>query len=128
MTEKEKAQAPLDKNKAAKEGKTGDAPQSVDDFVNAGTSNIDMAALEKQAQADRANAAYETETKEIGSLSKLTPAIISGLSREQAVDVLKRYGKNLTEEQKKAISEKIKINRYQHMQRGQAPAQIQRKN
>ena len=131
LTEKEKAQAELDRLEAAKKGKTGDgggAPQSVDDFVNASTSNIDMTALEKQAQADRANAAYETETKDIGSLSKLTPAIISGLSREQAVDVLKRYGKNLTEEQKKAISEKIKINRYQHMQRGQAPAQIQRKN
>ena len=132
LTAEQKAQAQLDKNKAAKDGKgtpTATAtPQSVNDFVNASTSNDEMAALQKQAQADRANAAYETETKEIGSLSKLTPAIISGLSREQAVDVLKRYGKNLTEEQKKAISEKIKINRYQHMQRGQAPAQIQRKN
>ena len=113
LTEKEKAQAELDRLEAAKKGKTGDAPQSVDDFVNAGTSNIDMTALEKQAQADRANAAYEAETKEIGSLSQLTPAVISGLTRQQAIDAFRKYKKNLTKEQTDAILAKAGARRTQ---------------
>ena len=116
LTEKEKAQAQLDKNKAAKEGKTGDgggAPQSVNDLVSASTNNVDMAALEKQAQADRANAAYEAETKEIGSLSQLTPAVISGLTRQQAIDAFRKYKKNLTKEQTDAILAKAGARRTQ---------------
>jgi hypothetical protein len=117
LTEKEKAQAELDRLEAAKKGKgspTATAtPQSVNDFVNASTSNIDMAALEKQAQADRANAAYEAETKEIGSLSQLTPAVISGLTRQQAIDAFRKYKKNLTKEQTDAILAKAGARRTQ---------------
>lgn len=88
-------------------------PQSVNDLVNASTSNIDMAALEKQAQADRANAAYEAEAKEISSLYQLTPAVIAGLTRQQAIAAFRKYKKNLTKEQTDAILEKAGARRTQ---------------
>ena len=88
-------------------------PQSVNDLVNASTSNVDMAALEKQAQADRANAAYETEAKEISSLYQLTPAVIAGLTRQQAIAAFRKYKKNLTKEQTDAILEKAGARRTQ---------------
>ena len=131
LTEKEKAQAQLDKNKAAKEGKTGDgggAPQSVADLVATSTSNNSMAALEKQAQADRANATYEAEAKNVTNLPQLTPTVIAGLTREQAVDVFKKYSKNLTEEQKNAILEKAGVNRYQNSRQDPYPARPRRTN
>ena len=88
-------------------------PESVNDFVGASTNNIDMAALEKQAQADRANAAYETEAKEISSLYQLTPAVIAGLTRQQAIAAFRKYKKNLTKEQTDAILEKAGARRTQ---------------
>jgi len=88
-------------------------PESVNDFVGASTSNVDMAALEKQAQADRANAAYETEAKEISSLYQLTPAVIAGLTRQQAIAAFRKYKKNLTKEQTDAILEKAGARRTQ---------------
>ena len=88
-------------------------PQSVNDLVSASTSNVDMAALEKQAQADRANAAYETEAKEISSLYQLTPAVIAGLTRQQAIAAFRKYKKNLTKEQTDAILEKAGARRTQ---------------
>ena len=131
LTEKEKAQAELDRLEAAKKGKTGDgggAPQSVADLVNTSTSNNNMAALEKQAQAERANATYEAEAKNVTNLPQLTPAVIAGLTREQAVDVFKKYSKNLTEEQKNAILEKAGVNRYQHSRQDPYPARPRRTN
>jgi hypothetical protein len=88
-------------------------PGSVNDFVGASTSNIDMAALEKQAQADRANAAYEAEAKEISSLYQLTPAVIAGLTRQQAIAAFRKYKKNLTKEQTDAILAKAGARRTQ---------------
>lgn len=131
LTEKEKAQAELDRLEAAKKGKTGDgggAPQSVADLVATSTSNNNMAALEKQAQADRANATYEAEAKNVTNLPQLTPTVIAGLTREQAVDVFKKYSKNLTEEQKNAILEKAGVNRYQHSRQDPYPARPRRTN
>jgi len=114
-TTQEQAKAALDKLNAAPSG-TGTptaTPQSVNDLVNASTSNVDMAALEKQAQADRANAAYEAETKDISSLSQLTPAVIAGLTRQQAIAAFRKYKKNLTKEQTDAILEKAGARRTQ---------------
>jgi hypothetical protein len=132
LTEKEKAQAQLDKNKAAREGKdtptAAATPQSVADLVATSTSNNSMAALEKQAQAERANATYEAEAKNVTNLPQLTPAVIAGLTREQAVDVFKKYSKNLTEEQKNAILEKAGVNRYQNSRQDPYPARPRRTN
>ena len=99
-----------------KEGKPqggATTPESVNDFVGASTNNIDMAALEKQAQADRANAAYEAEAKEISSLDQLTPAVIAGLTRQQAIAAFRKYKKNLTKEQTDAILAKAGARRTQ---------------
>ena len=99
--------------KAGKPQGGATTPGSVNDLVNASTSNVDMAALEKQAQADRANAAYETEAKEISSLYQLTPAVIAGLTRQQAIAAFRKYKKNLTKEQTDAILEKAGARRTQ---------------
>jgi len=105
----------LEAERRKKEKTQGGAttPESVSDFVGASTSNVDMAALEKQAQADRANAAYETEAKEISSLYQLTPAVIAGLTRQQAIAAFRKYKKNLTKEQTDAILEKAGARRTQ---------------
>lgn len=99
--------------KAGKPQGGATTPGSVNDLVSASTSNVDMAALEKQAQADRANAAYETEAKEISSLYQLTPAVIAGLTRQQAIAAFRKYKKNLTKEQTDAILEKAGARRTQ---------------
>lgn len=101
------------KEKAGETQGGATTPESVNDLVNASTSNVDMAALEKQAQADRANAAYETEAKEISSLYQLTPAVIAGLTRQQAIAAFRKYKKNLTKEQTDAILEKAGARRTQ---------------
>ena len=131
MTAEEASAAELAKRAAAaKEAQAGGggAPQSVADLVATSSSNNNMAALEKQAQADRANATYEAEAKNVTNLPQLTPTVIAGLTREQAVDVFKKYSKNLTEEQKNAILEKAGVNRYQHSRQDPYPARPRRTN
>tara|TARA_R110000796_G_scaffold249396_1_gene377135 strand:- start:42 stop:962 length:921 start_codon:yes stop_codon:yes gene_type:complete len=116
-TELEKIQAELARQKAAKEGKgtsTATAtPQSVNDFVTASTSNNETAAVAKQTEAAAATAKDEAATKDIANLSQLTPAVISGLTREQAIAVFKKYKKSLTKEQTDAILEKAGARRTQ---------------
>lgn len=117
LTPQEQAAAQIAKNKAAKEGKgkttAAPAPQSVDEFVAASTSNNNTVATKKQDQLDITKKEEAVKAADISSLDKLTPSVISGLTRKQAIDVFKRYKKNLTKEQTDAILEKAGARRFQ---------------